>query len=292
LQRGRSANEWIKTRVKAAIVPLLKRCLTEPLVHFVLIGVVIFALFGSPDQAADRSITIESTKINQLVQGFNQTWRRLPTNAELDGLIRDYVEEEVYYREALRLGLDTDDPVIRRRLRAKMEFLASSEAENATPSDSELRAWIAQNQGRYATEARYSFDQIYLHATGPDPRTRAQTLLAQLNAGGDPRFSGDMISLPRSVKDAAQSDVEKQFGSDFAKALPGLATGRWAGPVTSGFGLHLVRITSVEKSAAAPLSVVRQQVENDWRSFTKSARAAKAYQTLLDAYDVKIEKPQ
>ena len=145
----------------------LKPLLREPLVHFLLAGLAVFlfsAWRGEEVDPASRTITIDEEQVSRLVASWQQTWQRPPTQAEIDGLIRDHIKGEIYYREAKRLGLDEDDTVIRRRLRAKMEYLAAAQVENATPDDATLQQWLDRNPARYTANAAYSFDQIYLAA--------------------------------------------------------------------------------------------------------------------------------
>lgn len=269
--------------------------LREPLVHFLLAGLALFLFFAWRGDAVDpesRMIKITEQQVERLAEGWAQTWQRPPTQAEIDGLIRDHVKEEVYYREGLRLGLDQDDLIIRRRIRSKMEFLASSELENETPDDATLQELLDKNPQAYAVDARYSFDQIFLEAQDEGvARARATQLLAALSKGADWRKLGDAISLPRSPETVDRARIAADFGDGFAAALAGQKTGQWTGPVASGFGLHLLRIRAVQASAKPKFADVRQKLENDWRAQTAKDREAKAYQTLLDGYTIKIAKP-
>lgn len=273
----------------------LRFALREPLVHFLLMGFALFLFFAWRGDAVDpesRTITITQAQVERLAANWAQTWQRPPSQTEIDGLIRDYVKEEIYYREGLRLGLDQDDPIIRRRIRSKMEFLATSELETEAPEDATLQALLDKNPQAYAKDARYSFDQIYLASQDEAAaRARATQMLAALNTGADWQTLGDAISLPRSPEAVDRTRIASDFGDDFAASLAGLKPGQWSGPVTSGFGLHLVRIRKVLASARPTLADVRQKLENDWRAQTIRDREAKAYQTLLDGYSIKIAKP-
>ena len=268
----------------------LKPLLREPLVHFLLSGLAVFlfsAWRGEEVDPASRTIVIDEEQVSRLVASWQQTWQRPPTQAEIDGLIRDHIKGEIHYREAKRLGLDEDDTVIRRRLRAKMEYLAAAQVENATPDDATLQKWLDRNPARYTAYATYSFDQIYL---GQD-QGAAERVKAALAAGGDWRKLGATISLPRSLENAPQSDVARDFGEGFAEALASVKAGQWAGPIQSGFGAHIVRIRAVQTPQKPKLADVRQAVENDWRATTTKAREAAAYQALLDGYTIKIAQP-
>ena len=273
----------------------LRATLREPLVHFLLAGLGLFLFFAWRGEAVDpesRTITITEEQVGRLAASWAQTWQRPPSQNEIDALIRDYVKEEVYYREGLRLGLDQNDTIIRRRMRSKMEFLANSELENETPTDATLQALLEKNPQAYAADARYSFDQIYLGAQDDDAtRSRATRLLQELSKGAEWGALGDRISLPSSLEKADRTQIATNFGDDFAQSLSTLKTGQWTGPIASGFGLHLVRIRALQASAKPKFADVRQRLENDWRAQTVKDREAKAYQTLLDSYTIRIAKP-
>ena len=268
----------------------------EPLAHFLLGGLAIFLFFawrGTEVDPASRTIVIDEPQVERLATQFSRTFRRTPTTQEIDGLIRDYIKEEVYNREALRLGLDRDDTVIRQRLRQKMEFLARSSAESEQPSDADLQRMLDANPAKYGSGAVISFDQIYL-GEGAIAEARAKALLARLGRTDNWRGLGDPLSVPASMERATQADIERQFGDIFASELASLASEPaevWRGPVPSGFGAHLVRLRAATLPQPPKLSEVRQQVENDWRAATIDRREAAAYQALLDGYTIRIEKP-
>jgi peptidyl-prolyl cis-trans isomerase C len=265
----------------------LRQGLREPLFHFLFAGAALFAIggwFGRTD-GDDRSITINAAEVGRLAEQWQQTWRRPPSAAELDGLIRDYIKEEVYFREAMRLGLDQDDPVIRRRMRSKMEYLAASQVENATPTDTELAAFYSRNKARYVADAVYDFDQRYFG----DDTAAARAAIAPLNAVKG--VASASLDLPNSMSNADETAVRRQFGDDFTNDLRTLPINKWAGPVQSGYGWHAVRVRRVNAPLTSALRDVLPKVTNDWRAETRAQRDAAAYQTLLDGYTIKIEKP-
>ena len=265
----------------------VRRFIREPLVHFLAAGSVLFLLmsqFGSSD-SLDRSITINEEEVARLASQWEQTWQRPPSAQQLDSLIRDYIKEEVYVREAMRLGLDVDDPIIRRRLRAKMEFLATAEIQNMEPTDAELQRYYDTKKSLYAAQPAFSFDQQFL---GEDENVAQDSMRAMLQ-GKTPPAQG--LSVPQSMEDAEWDSVSRQFGDDFANNLRNAPQGKWSGPVRSGFGWHAVRVRNVVAARTPALSAVRQRVSNDWRAETQSKREAAAYQALLDGYDIRIAKP-
>ena len=238
---------------------------------------------GSMD--GERSIIIDEAQVARLAAQWEQTWRRPPSPSELDGIIRDHIKEEIYVREAMRLGLDADDPVIRRRLRTKMEYLATAQAENVPPSNLELNLYYASNKARYAVDPAYSFDQLYY---GED-EAGARRAIGLLNAGKN--LPVLLLPLPAAMEKATASDVATKFGDGFAEGLATQPIGRWAGPVQSGYGWHAVRVRSVDASKVPPLADIWQRVSNDWRAQTRAAREAAAYRALLNGYEIRIAKP-
>jgi len=264
-----------------------RRLLREPLVHFFVAGALIFAVWGGGGDVADRSITVTEGHVRALTEQWEQQWHRQPTPAEIDGLIRDLIKDEVYYREAVRMGLDKDDIIIRRRMRSKMEFLVAAQAENEAPSDAALQRWLDGHRRDYATNPVLSFDQIYV---GSDD-SRVAAALVELKKGGDPARLALPLSVPPTLDNALSGDIDRQFGNGFAKAVATLPPGTWAGPVASGFGQHLLRLRKLTPGAVPPLTSVRKAVENDWREANRSARENAAYQALLDGYTIRIAKP-
>ena len=265
----------------------MKQALREPLVHFIGAGSALFLLMAQlgGEDSLDRSITINEADVARLASQWEQTWRRAPTQQQLDSLIRDYIKEEIYFRESMRLGLDVDDPVIRRRLRAKMEFLANAEIQNMEPTEAALQSFYAANKIRYAEKPAFSFDQQFL---GEDEEIAKASILA-INAAKP--VQAQPLSVSASMDEAASDSIAREFGDAFADSLRNLPKGRWSGPVQSGFGWHAVRVRDVIASGTPPLSDIRQRVSNDWRAETQVAREAAAYQALLDGYDIRIAKP-
>jgi hypothetical protein len=277
---------------------MLTRWLKEPLVHFMAIGFVIFAAYALLNRnapVAQASIVVSPAKIEQLVTLFGRTWQRPPTPGELKGVIDDYVKEEIYVREALALGLDKDDDGIRRRLRTKIEFLYDAESEALQPSDEALNAYLKANAARYTTEPVIAFQQIVLR---PDVRGEridadAADMLATLRGPGAPDAStlGDSIMLPFSMPPSSKTAIGQMFGPEFADAIEADPQGAWTGPVVSPYGLHLVRITYIERGRTKALKDVRAAVSRDWmndqRKMVSDARLA----DLLKRYKVVIEAP-
>lgn len=264
------------------------RFLREPLVHFFLVGAAIFGLFAavddSPPPVAANVLEVTEYDARRLVAEFEATWRRPPTADELDYMIGQLVREEVYVREALALGLDRDDAVIRRRLQAKMEFLTESGAEVVEPDDAVLEAHLEANADRFAEPPLVAFEQILLdERIGAD---EVQLVEARLNRGVDPGEAARPTLLPPAFRLSPVQVVDGAFGGGFFDALGVLPEGTWAGPVETSLGRHLVRVTERRESRLPPLSEIRARVEQDWRAeFTAQLREER-FEALLGRYEV------
>ena len=262
------------------------KAIREPLVHFLAAGAALFLIMGQfRDDNSDRNITIDEAQVTRLARQWEQTWRRPPSPTELDGLIRDHIKEEIFFREAMRLGLDADDPIIRRRLRTKMEFLATAQTENTPPTEAELVRFYDTNKSRYADNPAYTFEQKYF---GEDVAAAKSAIIA-LNRGK--AVVARSLDVPTALNTEASDRISRQFGDEFVQSLRSLPLGKWAGPVRSGYGLHAVRVNEVIAAQVRPFAQIKQDATNDWRAQTRGSREAAAYQALLDGYEIHIAKP-
>jgi hypothetical protein len=278
----------------------LTRLAREPLVHFLVLGGALFVLFAAVNQHSTSEpgkIVVTQGQVEHLAVGFARTWRRPASPEELEGLIRDYIREEVYYREAVAMGLDRDDAVIRRRLRQKLEFVSEDVASLAEPSDADLRALLESHPEKFQTERRSTFNQVYL-----DPERHrgtiardATTLRAHLQRTGaevDLANAGDPFLLADRFEGIPRQEVVKLFGEPFAAALDRLPTGVWEGPVASGYGSHLVRLVERTESRVPALDDVRDRVRREWADAQRQKANEAFFQKLLGQYTVTIERPK
>ncbi len=278
----------------------MKKFLREPLVHFLLLGAGLFVAFGLEGERTGGEpgeILATRGQIESLALGFARTWQRPPTDRELEGLIQDYIREEVYYREAMALGLDKDDIVIRRRLRQKMEFVTDDVAAQAEPTEEELSAYLKAHPEAFRVERRFTFSQVYLNPDrhGQHLARDAERLLAKLNEAGakaDVSALGDPFLLNHTFEAVPGSEVAKQFGAAFAGELGALSPGQWQGPVQSGYGVHLVFVGQRTGGRVPALEEVREAVRREWANAERLEANEKFYQRLLKRYTVTIERPQ
>ena len=276
----------------------LRSWLREPLLHFLLIGAALLLFFewsGADGGAGSNRIAVTAGQVEQLVAGFSRTWQRPPDEAELKELIDEYVREEIAYREAIALGLDRDDTVIRRRLRQKVEFLAEDAAIAEPPAEPELQAWLDRHADQFRIEPQVSFRQVYLDpARSPDHARRVAELLRQLGeAGPEAGISGlgDALMLEPEYPLMPREEVERLMGPEFAERIITLEPGTWAGPVASGYGDHLVLVTERVAGQMPTLQQVRPFVEREVLADRRRRELERVYEELLQRYSVTIEMP-
>jgi parvulin-like peptidyl-prolyl isomerase len=273
---------------------MIGRLIREPLVHFLIIAGLIFAASGlmAGKVETEEAIDVTPAKIEQMAAIFARTWQRPPTADELKGLIDDYVKEEIYVREAVRLGIDQDDTVIRRRLRMKMEFLNDAEAEATPATDADLAAYLVAHPDTFREAPRVAFEQVYLDAQkrGAAAQADAAAVLGSLKK--DAAFAaeaGDPTLLPPSMQLTDLQGIAQMFGDDFAAGVVTLPVGDWQGPIPSGFGLHLVKVTAQEAGRLPALAEIRAQVEREWMNDRREAMARQKLDELLKRYKVTIQ---
>ncbi|KRW97190.1 peptidyl-prolyl cis-trans isomerase [Paracoccus sp. MKU1] len=285
-----------------AIGPSLpKRLLREPLLHFLILGALIFGFLSETGPAetgaSDGQIVISGPEVERMAVAWAQRWQRPPSEAELAGMIHEAVREQVLYREALALGLDRDDVVVRRHLRQKYEFVTQDLAYDTSPDDATLRAYYDLRADRYVQPARLSFRHILFSPTrrGPSAKADAMQALADLQRAKGPQAAdmlGDATSLPSGFEDLGAQEAEAMFGPEFVAALLDLEPGRWAGPIASGYGLHLVWLSDKTLGTRRPFAEVRQQVKDDWIYHQRTVANEAVYRTLLERYEVVVEPPE
>jgi len=270
---------------------VIRRLLREPLLHFFVLGATLFALYGWLHRGAldTRSeIFVSRGQVSSLQAQFERVWQRPATADELQHLVDNWVREEIFYREGLAMGLDRDDPVVRRRVGQKVEFIIESAAP-AAPTTAELQAWLDAHAADYAIDPRYSLRQVYFDPQRHGANLQRDIASARRVLTGGSNDAGDSTLLPFEMQGATQSDVERDFGVEFTAALKDLPTGRWHGPVESSFGLHLVNLSERVGAHAPPLDQVRAEVERDLLQSRTHQANAEMYERLRANYRVRVE---
>jgi hypothetical protein len=272
---------------------LLQRLLREPLVHFAVIGGLLFAAFAAMNDTGEPPadvILISPARIDQIIEEYESVWMRKPAENELDALIEEDIREEVYYREAIALGLDRNDAIVRRRMRLKIEFLMDSTANAVEPAEGELEAYFAANEALYRLEPRLAFEQIYFGET-PNPELIAEAL-KRLRADPtiDPLTLGKRTLLPAEVGLSPADVVSGVFGKGFFERLEVLPPRDWAGPIVSTYGAHLVRILDRLPTRTPRLEEVLDDVLADWKRAKTIEIHDRDYAARLARFDVEIRR--
>jgi len=277
----------------------MKKLIREPLFHFLALGAILFGigiLRGEGSGSATNRIAITPGTIERLLEGFRMTWRRPPTESEFSGLVEDYLKEEVLYREALEMGLDRNDQIIRRRMRQKLEFLTADLVESFEPTDEELQAHLDANVDLYRQEATVSFAQVYIgerEGAGQD-RARAMSILEELrmNSDADPEEMGDPFMYAATHRDMRERELFGVFGEEFAAQVVELSLGQWSGPISSAFGLHIARLDALDPGRPSELTEVRDAVHRDVVSQRTREAEQLYFDGLLAQYTVTVEWPE
>jgi parvulin-like peptidyl-prolyl cis-trans isomerase-like protein len=268
------------------------------LLQFLVLGAALFGLFHLIDRnKADppARIVVSSARIANLADGFTRTWRRPPSNEELQGLVDDYIRDEVFYREGRAAGLDRDDVIIRRRVRQKMEFFAD-DLSTPEPSEAQLTAYLVSNPARFRTEDQLTFHQIFLSATRrastiDDDSKQLADALAHADAAVDATTLGDAFLLGQDFQALSQTEVAGIFGDGFAKRLSVMEKGRWQGPIASSFGQHFVYIAERIPGSLPSLDAVREAVRREWSNARRLEAEQKLYASLRERYEIVVESP-
>ena len=261
--------KWCAIPIKLSVC-MIKKFLHEPLVHFFLTGGLIFLLYSliGADSVTDNEIIVNNAVIERLKATWQRQTNREPTPDELDGLLADYLFEELFYREARSLGLEQDDPIIRRRLVQKMTLLTETAAQQVQPDEAELKEWYDAHPDLYRTEPRLGFKHIYFShdRRGGSAEKDASALLSHLK-GLDENAAqpgqGDVFMLPHKFPDVGRSQLGRLFGEDFAATLFTLKAGNWQGPVPSGYGYHLVYLFDKQDARPTPFTESKTRVLQD-----------------------------
>jgi parvulin-like peptidyl-prolyl cis-trans isomerase-like protein len=270
----------------------IRTLLGEPMLHFMLIGIALFGVYQwvSPGDSGGRRIVITQGVVNDLVTQHVAARGREPSTIELNHLVESYVRDEILYREGVRLGLERDDIVVKRRVRQKIEMIAEEDASTRAPTDADLSAYLVANQARFVQPAIVTFEQVFIGEFTSGPGVHAVGLTREaLRKGGDPEELGKSTLLPHRMTRTAADLVARDFGGSFAAALETVPVGEWVGPIDSSFGAHYVRVSDRTPAAAPPLAAVRDHVVREWENERRQRARNDAYTKMRGEYQVSFE---
>jgi len=287
----------VETKHRSGVAAIVR----APLLHFLLLGGLIFWAWslGRPGASAvyrepAREIVVSAERIAALREGWLRKRQRPPTEEEIRGLIESLVREEILSREAIALGLDRDDTIVRRRLAQKMDNMVRELLTPSDPADEELEGFLRENPDRYRRPARISFRQVYFSPDrrGESTKTDAKAALRTLieDPAADPGKLGDAVMLPAVLELEPADLIERRFGPDFVPAIAALPTGEWAGPIASAFGLHLVRVSEMKPAELPALALIRAVVARDYGVERRESANRELYKRLREEYRIVVDE--
>jgi peptidyl-prolyl cis-trans isomerase C len=283
--------------------PLMRRLLREPLVHFLVLGAILFSVYAYGERGRggvepSRQIQLSLGDLSQLALVFQAQWRRQPTEDEFRRMLENKVQQEVLYREGLAMGLDKDDEIVKRRMAQKMQFLAEDLAESHVPTTAELQSWFDQHREKFALPSRVSFRHLYFSPDRRGARAKEDAALALAKLAGqaeDAKLAqslADPFMFQEYYRDRAPDYLGKEFGPQFALTVEKLTPGSWQGPIESGFGWHLVYVDTLVPGRVPAFEEIEGDVKTAWLSEQKATVWEKAYNDMRAKYTVLLPAPQ
>lgn len=277
----------------------MKKILKEPLLHFVVLGGLIFAAYAWTNgfrPSEPNRIVVSLRQQENLARTFERTWQRPPTQAELNGLTVDFLRQEIAYRESQKMQLDKDDIVIRRRLRQKLEMLAEDVALMAPPDEAQLQEYLDSNRDKFRVPDTATLQQVFfsIENGAAEAGKRAAELLSRLHEGAnsvDLESAGDQSLLPPDLQNVRDAELDSLFGKGFAEGVSGIDAGTWGGPVRSAYGLHLVYVQQRVVGYVPELQEVFNAVQREWMTVRRSEAIDGLYERLGENYKISIEAP-
>jgi len=264
----------------------------EPFVHFVVLGAALFGLYHlvAPPQPS-RQLVISTDVVHALRQDYLRRNGTPPTRSQEQALVQQYIDTEILYREALALGLDRGDVIVRRRLVQKMEFLTEGMEPDREPADTELQSYLAAHAQRYAEAERVALTHVFvsLDRHGAETESVARQLSDQLAAGADASTLGDPFIRGHAIPLHTESELAAIFGTAFAAQVMTLPAGSWSAPLRSSYGVHLVRVTERQPGRLPELGNIRDAVRRDWQEERRAAADRTAMARLRQRYDIRVE---
>ena len=270
---------------------MFEKILQEPLLHFLLVGgLLFFYLSNQDDSVAKEQLVITEGKINQLTAQFTKTRQRAPTKDELQALIDSQIREDLAFEYGSQMGLVENDTIIKRRVQQKIEFMLNDSIASLEPTKEELKAYMLVHKERYTIAPVYSFKHIYIN---PEKHEDVALFIKNLKAEDLSALyteRGDALMLESEYKNISTARIAKLFGLKFAKTLDTLAENEWVGAVKSGYGQHLVFIEEKKPRHLATLKELEAKVKFDFRLDAQKQAIDGFYNELKDRYEIVVGK--
>lgn len=272
----------------------MKKFLKEPFLHFIIIGAALFLVYGLVNDKTNskNTIIINDFDVSSIISKWEMQWKRAPTEKELQSLINQNIKQEIFYQEALKMNLDHNDEIIKRRLAQKMQFLSNDIAAMIEPSEKELKEYYKQHSNKYVESANYTLYQITF---SPDKRKdNYKAALEALNQNPKASFDemrdkGDILPFNYYFEHVNANELGLQLGSKFSEALAKQEINKWVGPVQSGFGYHLIYITNKETPKLPPLEKVKKAVIRDYEYDYQKEIDESIYKEFKKRYTIEVD---
>ena len=267
---------------------LFKRILQEPLLHFAVVGSLLFFYLSNNDGTTKPEVVISEGKINQLTAQFSKTRQRPPSAEELQALIDNQIREDLAFKHGSEMGLVEDDSIIKRRVQQKLEFMLNDSIASIEPNREELQAYLDTHQEKFTIPPVYSFKHIYIN---PEKHEDTNAFIAELQRENlDDVFQdrGDTIMLESEYADMSSAQIARLFGLKFTENLDGVILNKWQGPVKSGYGLHLVLIDTKTVAHVATLAEMESEIKRDYRIAAQKKAIDAFYKELQKEYTVTV----
>lgn len=267
----------------------LLQWLREPLVHFVVLGGLTFVVYDQATgeaQADSRRIVVTTEKQDELASEFEERAGRAPDSSERERIVEGHIREELLYREGLSLGLDRDDPVVRRRVIKKAQFVRGSYDVIADPTEEQLQTFLDENAARYAKDQRFDFEQYFVaEREDRDAEAEANEILSALESGAKVEGKGDQHTRGRMY---SNDRIVQSHGQAFADLIVQQQSGTWVA-LQGDNGWHVTKLEKIHASSTPPLAEVRNQVTLDWKNAERGRAAQEVIEQLRGEYEIVVE---
>mgnify|MGYP001295023203 CR=1 FL=1 len=254
----------------------------SPFFGFLLMGSLLF-FFESLTDSDRKPIVVSMAQQQRLATLWKTQTGSIATPEQIESLIRNWIDEEVLYQEALRLGLDHEDSIVRRRMIQKLGFIAESDPPG-TEAEVSIDEYYQQNLNNYTLPERYTFEQLYF-----ERKANADEALAVIALGESSRNFGEFSMLNSQYAFRSRQEIDTTFGSGFADKFDRNKLNSWQGPYTSGLGFHLVQIKKIHRAEVTPLDAIRDRVRMDFQRDKEVSARKEFLRNLSEHYSVTIE---
>lgn len=267
--------------------------LKHPLFIFLVLGTVgyfVYSALGNFIDSKNKEIVVSDAQLEILKEDYKRTWNRYPTEKEMQNQINGHIMDEIFYKEAVTMGLDKSDIAVKKRLRQLMEMMLD-DFTSVYATEQQLRDYLNANPDIFREESTISFSQLYFKM---DEKDKATKVLEKLRNGADiGKFREySLMMIPQDFINETISGIARQTGKEFANQLDKLEMQKWQGPIASVYGWHVVRIDKTEPGKVPDLNTVWDEVELEWSAKQKNIRKQEQYSLMREQYRIEFEKSE